>query len=363
MINYVPNSFKAPYKPIPIKIERSVYCEMSFLKKIQPILETPLTILDMDERDLRFKMLVDMLINFNLYVDIPENDIPRDTKLYDSSNNILQKIARKKFSGTGTRIKGNQHFVSIHQISEHSTPEQLNSIYLTCEPDELCRQISKKYGVMIIRYDEKEDDVTPKYLLKNAIMNKHIIKGRKVDGDRWGFLQELHAVSNSLVVIDGYILSRKDKIDYNLRSILNKILPKESLSIPYNITILANEKTETNEFELCLSEAKVNVTNIIREIRPGEFNFTLNVWSMMGKEHDRWIITNNLYLSCPSGFDLIYCDKRNNSWYNKSSVVHASYIYSNKEDKRDYEQLCQRLISLKKDENILWMDDKINRLL
>ena len=363
MINYVPNSYKTPFKPTPIKIERSVYCEMNFLRKIQPILESPLTILDMDERDLRFKMLVDMLINFNLYVDIPENDIPRDTKLYDFSNNILQKIARKKFSGTGTRIKGNQHFVSIHQISEHSTPEQLNSIYLTCEPDELCRQISKKYGVMIIRYDEKEDDVTPKYLLKNAIMNKHILKGTKVDGNRWGFLQELHAISNSLIVIDGYILNSNDVLTNNLRNILDKILPRESLSIPYNITILANEKTETNKFELCLSDAKDNVANIIREIRPDDFNFSLNVCSMMGREHDRWIITNNLYLSCPSGFDLITCDKKNITRYNKSSVVHASYIYSNREDKRDYEQLCQRLINLQKDENVIWMDDKINRLL
>lgn len=363
---YLPYGVNAAKKPSPIKIERSVYCEMNFLKRIQPLLEHSVTILDMDERDLRYKMLVDMLVNFNLYVDIPESEIPNTTKPFDAhkgNDNILSKIARKKFGGTGTKIKGKSHFISIHQINERSTPEQLNSIYLTCEPDEICKQISKQFGIMIIRFDEKDEDVTPRHWLKNAIMNKHITKSSKAEDNKWGFLEGLHVISNSLVIVDGYILKSKDVLTINLQNILDKILPRESLDIPYNITILANEQTEKNNFELSLPKAKKSLIEIIKDIRGDKFKFTLNVCSMMGKEHDRWIITNNLYLSCPSGFDLISQRDSSYFYYNKSSVVHASYIYSNKEDKRDYDKLCQRLISIRNDSKVTWLDDKINRLL
>lgn len=367
MINYVPNSFKAPYKPIPIKIERSVYCEMSFLTKIQPILENPITIFDMGDRDLRYKVLLDMLVNFNLYVDVPENEIPEKICLdspKQTNDNILQKISLKKMAGTGTRINGNKHFISIHQISEHSTPEQLNSIYLTCESEELCKEISRQYGVMIIRYEDKDNDVKPYDWLSSSIINKQIRKSEKVSSNKWGFLQEIHSKSNSIIIVDGYILKSAEVLALNLRHILDKLLPKESLNIPFNISIVANEKSEKNNSTITLREARESVYKIIQELRSEDFNFTLNVCNMNGREHDRWIITNNIFLSCPSGFDIIACDEKDKTrfYYSKSSNIHASYIYSNKADKREYDSLCQRLIALKNNRSI-WINDDINRLL
>lgn len=360
-------SYTPSLSPILKKIERSVYCEMRFLKNIQPILETPLTILDIDERDLRYMNLVKMLENFNLYVDIPENEIPENPRPDNpnyTKDDILQKISQKKMEGTGTRIKGNKHFISIRQISEHSTPEQLNSIYLTCESEELCKQVSKQYGVMIVRYEENVNEIKPHEWLKSSILDRHIKKYEKAD-NKWGFLQNIHPQSNALIIVDGYILQSNDVLSNNLRHILDKLLPKESLNIPFNITIVANEKSEKNDATLTLEEAKESVYKIIQELRTEGFNFTLNICNMNGREHDRWIITNNIYLTCPSGFDMIVSNPQDKSkfYYNKSSIVHASYIFSNKTDKCSYDKICQRLIDLQNNNKYDWKDDKINRIL
>lgn len=167
----------------PIKIVRSVYCEVAFLLQIQHLLELPKAPLDRTVLDSQLDMIVHLLVDFDLYLDIPDNVA---TQLSSNSNVseftgircLLHKIAQKRAGLTrSVPLCGQSHFVPITQINEHLTSQSLNAIYLTSLDAETCKQVENDYGIVAIRYDEKQEKFNHSNFFQLSLLNTQVKKG------------------------------------------------------------------------------------------------------------------------------------------------------------------------------------------
>ncbi len=359
----------------PIKIVRPVYCELGFLQQIQPILEKPTTVLDRNIIDSQLEILISLLVDFDLYVDMPDKDVALLSSNglnfeLNGVKKILHKIAIKKASsGKSVCLRGQSKYVSVMQLSKDQAQSSFNAIYLTSADAETCKQAENDYGIIAIRYDEKNGKFTHSNFFQPSLLNSQIKRGESAH--KWQFMTNMNLKSNSLVWVDGYILKDESTIKYNVKPILDKLLPTR-LRIPYIITFVTNyppqkDKKETattvekDSHTSSLKEIKETIVQIIHELRGEDYNFKVNVCNMNKYEHDRCILTNNQYITSGAGFDLIRKTKNGQSIYTKSTNVYGSCIYSNGEDRRNYENLCKRLAGIRKD-GYEWIDDSQSRL-
>lgn len=348
----------------PGKIQRRVYCEKSFLEEMMPLLEKAVNPMEMTERDLQVKALFDILVQFDLYLNIPKSDIDYlancSFKELQGVDKIIWSIWQKKYGNPkSVKMRGEEDFVHINSINENSKHEVLNALFMTISSPDVCEQISKNYGVTILQFDTQKQFVKPIRLLKNSWLEQQIEKSQKVSSN-WNFLNNVSFLSNSMIIVDRYILRTEKSIRLNVLPILDKLLPKHSLLIPFNVTFVVNDRETENE--LSIKEAKNILSALINQIRT-DFNIVINIYKMEGREHNRWIITNNQYIKCEAGFGLITeDDKTKRQYYTNSTNIHVSCIFSNSYDRKDYESLCKRIIGYqlyKKD----WYDNVGNRLL
>lgn len=364
LVNILPEEEQDKYVN-PEKIQRRVYCELAFLEKIQFLFEKAVNPMEMSERDLQVKTLFDILVQFDLYLDVPKEKIDSLTncshKDVEGVYRILWAIVQRKIGNNkSVIIRGKDNFVSINSIDDKSKQEVLNALFMTVSEPDICEITSKNYGVTILQFDEQKQFVKPIRLLNNSWLEQQIEKSQKVTNN-WSFLNNVSFLSNSLIIVDGYILRTEKSIRLNVLPILDKLLPKNNLRIPFNITFVVNDSLDDSE--LSINDARNLLASTIKQIRLDDFNVSINIYNMKGREHNRWVITNNQYIKCEAGFDLITEDNNTNrKYYTKSTNVHVSCIYSNPSDRKDYECLCKRIIGYQKNKND-WYDDADNRLL
>lgn len=124
---------------------------------------------------------------------------------------------------------------------------------------------------------------------------------------------------NSMIFVDNYIF--KDKDYENLKSILSSLLPT-SLSIEFHLTIVS---LIDDSMGLNVQEEKIyeNLCAWFRVHRP---NLKYKLELLLVKKidsHDRYIITNSYFVSCPAGFDIL----KKNCKASKYSCVDIDYPF------------------------------------
>ncbi len=174
----------------------------------------------------------------------------------------------------------------------------LNSLFFSCESKEICKKVMEDYGVIVINTENMNN-------FKPLIFDQGVAL-RKDEVSCWNKCLEMKNMipCNSLVIVDNYILNETDKIEENLTSIFDVLIPQKiDGRIHFHIAIfttLCNDRgipyNSKSRLEL--------VHNILCKIRPG-LHFTISIIKCSkDKFHDRTIITNNLYIGCGGGFDL-----------------------------------------------------------
>ena len=170
--------------------------------------------------------------------------------------------------------------------------EFLNAMFFTSSTKEVCQKAMDDYGVIVICAENINDF--------NYFLNGNGTAIRKKETNKWSccLATEKPVPCNSLVIIDNYILSKTDLIKENLMDILDTLIPSRLTSkINFQIMIFT--------FSLNNATKRLqDVTEILKSLRP-EITFDVAiVKSSSDNFHDRYIISNNILVSCGGGFDL-----------------------------------------------------------
>ncbi len=298
-------------------MRKHVYCESKFLETcISKINNWQFSPDNFEE--LQLWMCVKTMIfsqNIILHLDITDDDLPkfdgvRPTKQFaDWQKEIAAKINTSEIH---LRL-GN--FVTPKNIDK-SDNTQLTAYYLTCCDSKTCQNCMDECGVLAICPDNIKD-------FKDILYDN----GAAIKRDNQASWDKIlkFTYCNSMIIVDNYILKEKNYAK-NLQSVFSKLLPEcLTKNIPfqlYIITILPNY-ANPNEYGSLIKK-------IITQIRP-KLQLQLSLFpSLTCDFHDRIIISNNIYISCGSGFNLFkmnYDISRFNLVSSKTTTMNILYPF------------------------------------
>jgi len=153
-----------------------------------------------------------------------------------------------------------------------------------------CGTLYNEFGLLVA--DQSD------FIEKCNLMQDYGFAIKKDDQSSWKqLLKNAPCYSNSLLIVDNYLLSDSNKFEMNLLPILDCILP-EKLKTIYNISFFTQDRNST------LASRESKIKNIISTIRP-KLKFSVNLFiDERNIFHDRVIISNYFWIQCGAGFDL-----------------------------------------------------------
>ncbi len=298
--------------------KKVVYCEMAFLQEFlnsYPRLEP-------NDESLR---LVDAWMSFYLFFcksDIILDISASEFKIQVNSNEWLFRLWKKSTENLCGLEFDSESFPDVSTIEGGNAEHKfLNAVYLTTKGDDVCKSKSQELGVFVFNPE----------IVKHC---NHLFcdNGTAFPDDRardWDFIRGLTGpnvappinISNSMLIIDNYILyddrdlDYQEKMRYNLKPILQNLLPsKLAEGEIYEITVFVGIKSEdTNKRDLFGAQYNY-LRTLIERIRK-DLNFRLSVFvgNSEDKFHDRSIVTNNVLINSGHGFGILRSGGRTNS--------------------------------------------------
>ena len=287
-------------------MNKRVYCEFEFLKEFIRSCPNPNENLD---GAISWKRMYDFLYYAYKYIDVPNIQIADEAA---KNRHLLQLVKNGNFSH-------DKDFPNLQEPSKIVfNPEKKNSIYLSQLSKKQKELVSSEYGIIIIG----KDDIL-KFSKRFSKVHRAIAKNSQKNW--YDLIPENIKTANSLILSDNYILSDTKLINENIVCLLDLLLPyKSKFSFPIFIYTYEMKNNEKGRYQLLKEE--------IKKIRP-DLSFRLTVCKVYKNDfHDRNLITNNLYIECGSGFDLI-----SNGVSTKRTNLRMSYPFMTYEDGKDSE--------------------------
>ncbi len=255
----------------------------------------------------------------NLRTDI--EDVDWDTDPY------LMLIWKKYLS--------NQADVDLYEKVTADKPEEnaedLSAIYLTTLDEQTCRNLGANYGIVAIN----NQDLTQKdCLLKGDGFSLEKDEACYEDG-YMQFRPKIHYPCNSMIIIDPYMLSKKENIENSLYSLLEATLPTRKLKPMFYISIVSMIGEKNRDYEKG-GEFYNRIQNLIAAVRKG-LNFELTIYAIGAAEefHRRMILTNNVLLMAEDGFEVFRGDGTSTK-NARFSIVIPSLVGDNRLDLSEY---------------------------
>lgn len=279
------------------RYRKHVYCEKKFLEHcIKTIAEWKFCEESFEE--LRLWMCIKELIfssDIILHLDISGEDLPL-------SYGVKPK---KDFPVWAKELAQMQSEQKIHlKLGDFVTPENINksndihltAYYLTCCDCKTCKKIMTDCGVLAICPENIKHF--------NSILYDNGVAIGKNEHTDWREKLNFYPC-NSLVLVDNYILSDEKGIN-NLKKIFDILLPKSlDIDVPFQISIFTTLKKGNSKNDIDSQNCLNKIAILVEQLRP-ELYFKLAIFKCsFEKFHDRIIITNNTYISCGGGFDLM----------------------------------------------------------
>lgn len=277
------------------RYRKHVYCEKNFLEHcIKTIAGWKFC--EQNFEELRLWMCIKSLIfspDIVLHLDISDDDLPQ----------FNGPKSQKVFSAWAIELAQMQSEQKIHlKLGDFVTPEtinksdnkQLTAYYLTCCDCETCQKCMDECGVLAICPENIKDFTSILYDNGMAINRKGKAEWKKI-------INCSPCLCNSLILVDNYIFNDFKLLDDNLKQILDALLPKR-LNIPFHIAICSEMGNKTEQ------DCRIKVDNLIKSIR-SNLIVKIDILKCATSDfHDRIIITNNIYISCGSGFEILKYD-------------------------------------------------------
>ncbi len=299
--------------------KKVVYCEMEFLKAF--LISHP--VLEANDESLK---LIDAWMSFYQFfckADIILNISASEFKSLVNTNQWLFRLWKKSTENLcGLEFeKDNFPDISSLQVNEINDKE-LNAVYLTTKNTQECEDISRKFGVFVFNPEMAKSC--------NHLFCDNGTAFPDINAKDWTFIKGLTGtntrppinISNSMLIIDNFLLSDdadidyQKKIKYNLKPILQNLLPEKlAEGETYDISVFVSAKKEVPN----LYDGQYNyLKTLIQQLRK-DLVFCLHIFSVpqdkykekdratgeQNKFHDRSIVTNNVLINSGHGFGIL----------------------------------------------------------
>ncbi|PWJ42764.1 hypothetical protein [Sediminitomix flava] len=231
----------------------------------------------------------------DIYVDTqPENLI----KL-SKTNPYLMKLMKNASSG-GAALRCKEGIMGNIEQVRNRKPSYL--LFLTHEDKKACIELEDKYGLMFLnpeRIREKAGFLF-NWSLYNITKDEKAVKRLM----SWSQLERFRHPANAMIIMDNYIVKRKEEIEYNLLPMLDALLPLKLKEKVFDLMIISVDFADQLDRFKPYLEAEIK-KNLKRDY---DVDVTL-VRTEGRKSHDRNIFTNYLWLHSGHSFTYFYKDR------------------------------------------------------
>ena len=286
-------------------MNRRVYCEFNFLKVFVNNIPKHNDIPQHRDPYSSWRKMYRFLSKSSIFLDITKLQLLEECK----RNPILLKLytSNPNFQCLGTKFPYIQK-LDKDNINEHY---RFFSIFLTNSNKRIREEISSNLGIIILGKSDitHYEDLFKEYTI--PIPKNSIISWSKMP------FKEFVKKSNSMIIVDNYILDDTKLYKNNFQPLLENLLPDNS-DMVYHLTILGKLtgtiKSKTKEdAKLRFDKTDRILSEICKEKENLQYNYS--IYDSI-EFHDRIIITNNVWIDCGAGFNLIglygRTDKRTN---------------------------------------------------
>lgn len=280
-----------------------IYCEIDFLRVLFDRLTRTYSPLDDDwEEGACARKIIKILSNELTRVHF---DNQQKFSQLQKENEYFFKMIKRAESTEGYADKDCEAYVTLKDAGE----KELNSAYFV---------VSEKGN---------GDDKGILFLTPETINNKclyedfgqGIAKGRSYT---WAeLLKNTKHNCNAIIAFDNFLYKHKD---INLYPILDALLPtKLPENISFHIALFMQE-----QYGVGMEQEYEEISSALKQMRP-DLSIDLTIYQCFtGDFHDRAFITNNLWIGCEGGFDLLKKDKYGkNTISTKVTKTHLVYPF------------------------------------
>ena len=273
-----------------MKMNKTVYCDYSFLKDFlkscpkhndDPLVEDPV---------ISWIKVYQFLYTSATYLNISKSQFVVEALKDKDLMKFFKACTNMNFFEKDFPFREDKDY-------KRTSQETLNSVYLSSLNKFERAELSSTLGIIVLG----KQDVT-EFIKQHEEKTIAIPKGSHFSS--WDEIEfpEQAKKSNSMVIVDNYILDDTTKIKANLGSILDVLLPNELL-VDYHILVFGILKGTKKSLTEKDAERRYQLLNDeIKRIRP-QLKYKLSIFNS-SEFHDRIIITNNVWIDCGGGFDL-----------------------------------------------------------
>lgn len=241
-----------------------------------------------------------------------------DEEEWDISNEILLNLYRG-----GVEIEVDNEVAEDIKKDTKNVLELVNPAYILDYSEQEATEISRKYGVIFLPTQN-----TPEPAIAETGWTLDTSDDSKEQS--WDFfLSGIKTKHNSLVIIDRYFFSSEygeslEDSKFNLRSILNILLPKEQMH-KFTVSIIFDITKADKEMQELATEV-----NKIKKTLVGHTSFDMELISIdsncynYDKTHDRFIVSNYFVIDAAHKIKAFRTDKTVLTEQN----IHFKYLYS-----------------------------------
>lgn len=240
-----------------------------------------------------------------------------------SSDEYL-KIIMKKWEGGRMQI---ELYETLPVDRPTYNAVSLSAIYLAEENNMTCDGIGAKYGVVVLN----SGTLKRRQLCKgDSIM---LNKGEVYHERYYTFKDKLTHPCNAMLVIDPYLLSRRENIENNVASLLDVMLPTNRQEYEFHISFFS---TLGMQSEWQMQTIYDELQRLIIRLRKC-LTYSLTLYSIGKGEafHSRMIITNNAIISAEDGFEVFNGNGKSNK-NAKFDIVFPRLANDSRQDMSNY---------------------------
>lgn len=168
------------------------------------------------------------------------------------------------------------------------------AVFLLDRSERFCREVAGRLGVMALNVGEVRRRRS--YFDGDGIM---VQRGKRYEEFWMSFADKLRQVCHSLVVVDPYIVRDRNSVEVNLITLLDAVLP-ESLAMTFHLSLFVmTEDGRAGE------RLQASLASRLQGLRP-DMAFEVTVYQITKRDrfHDRYLLSNNVFVECGAGFDL-----------------------------------------------------------
>lgn len=241
-----------------------------------------------------------------------------DEEEWDESNSVLMNLHRAEIE-----IEVDNELAEDIREDAKNVLELVNPAYILDYSEKEATEISKKYGVIFLPTQN-----TPEPAIAETGWTLDTTDDSKEQS--WDFfLSGIKTKYNSLVIIDRYFFSSEygeslEDSKFNLRSILNILLPKEQMH-KFTVSIIFDITKADKEMQELATEV-----NKIKKTLVGHTSFDMELISIdsncynYDKTHDRFIVSNYFVIDAAHKIKAFRTDRTVLTEQN----IHFKYLYS-----------------------------------